>query len=405
MRLVLSLAWRNIFRNLRRTVITAGAVVFGVWLQILGFGFVAGIDDNVLNTSADTLTGDVLLRPVGYPDDGLSYPLEDAAALPAALEGALAAEGARSARVLFQPRLVAGADATRALVVAYEPAADAATFPRDRWSIDGAWPTPGALEVAVGGGIAHLLDLSVGDPLIVESRTLAGAYNALRFTVSGIAFTDNLLLDMNAAWMLMGDAETLLALGGARTHVALALPRPGEADPALAEALSRDGWVATTARQENEAIIAIGRIRKVMVTFVVFIIMLIAATGIANTVIMAAYERVREIGTLMAMGMSRQRLRTMFLIEGAFMGLSSALVGALLGSAMVYYYQVNGFTLGDEINQVNSGISLSSTLYLRFTWPPVIGSVVFAVLVAVLSSLYPARVASSMMPADAVRAE
>ena len=75
MSLLVPLAFRNLFRNVRRTVITSVAVVFGVALQILGWGLADGLDENYLRAGRTTATGDVVLRPDGYPIDGIDFPL------------------------------------------------------------------------------------------------------------------------------------------------------------------------------------------------------------------------------------------------------------------------------------------------------------------------------------------
>ncbi|HNC94883.1 MAG TPA: hypothetical protein PKW90_02100, partial [Myxococcota bacterium] len=79
---LLRLSFRNVLRNPGRTAITSVAVVAGVALMILGWGLVDGVDENVLRASSQTMTGDVLLRPVDYPTDGTSFPLDKAKAIP-----------------------------------------------------------------------------------------------------------------------------------------------------------------------------------------------------------------------------------------------------------------------------------------------------------------------------------
>ena len=104
------LAARNLTRNLRRTVITSVAVVFGVAVMILGFGVVDGLDENVIRAASTTTTGDLLLRPAHYPTDGLTWPAEEAQLVPAELSTAIAAHGVATGRVVFSGRAVHGAE-------------------------------------------------------------------------------------------------------------------------------------------------------------------------------------------------------------------------------------------------------------------------------------------------------
>lgn len=396
---ILALAVRNLARNLRRTLITSVAVVFGVALQILGWGLVDGMDENFLRAIATTTSADLLLRPDGYPDDGFSYPLEDARPAPD-LAGRV--EGEVAARAIFQARLVKGPDAARVLGVAYDGVQDPKVFSRAHWATEGRWPERGAAEVVVGDGLARLLGLQLGDGVFLEARSPDGALGALTYTVVGTVHTDNAQLDNLGAWIEMEAAQALLLLGDRRTHLAVAV----RGDPERAKAaLEGSGWYGRTTRDEAADLLAANQIRRRALVLLVGVIMAIAATGIANTVIMAAYERVREIGTLLAMGMKRAEVGRMFLYEGAVMGTVAGLTGAVMGSSAVIYWERVGIDLSGATQAAMKDMAVSAYLYTKFGWPPVLFALVFSVTVAVLASVQPARFAARLNPADAVRAD
>jgi putative ABC transport system permease protein len=150
--------------------------------------------------------------------------------------------------------------------------------------------------------------------------------------------------------------------------------------------------------------------RQTMLDLVALALMAVAATGIANTVLMAAFERVREIGTLRALGMTRRGVVGMFVTEGLFMGIVGSLVGALLGGWAVWHWSVNGIDMTPLIDEFSEGgtydgIPFSAMLYTEWSEPVIVGAVVFGVVVAMLASIYPAVIASRLVPAEAVRAE
>lgn len=395
------LALRNLFRNVYRTLITSVTVVFGVALPILGWGMVDGLDENVLRASRTTVTGEILLRPDAYPTDGIEFPLGKADRVTPELAAKLDAAGAWTARTVFPARLVKGAEAVRASGNAYDAATDGKVFPRDTWGIEGAWPAGGASEMVLGSGLARLIDAKVGDDVVVEARTLPGAMNALTFRVAGIVNTDNAGLDATGFWLESGVAEGLLQLEGRRTH--LAVDAAGDPDRAAA-ALGGSGWSVRTVQEECADLISANMIRRYALLFLVGIILLIAGVGIANTVIMAAYERVREIGTLMALGMKKRDVAGLFLLEGAGMGLVAGLLGALIGVAGVLYWQANGIYFGDAIKNAGQ-VAMGATLYMQFRWPPILVSWSFGLGIAVVASLWPARYAANLNPADAVKAD
>ncbi len=138
--------------------------------------------------------------------------------------------------------------------------------------------------------------------------------------------------------------------------------------------------------------------------------MAIAATGIANTVLMAAHERVREIGTLRAMGLNRRGVVGLFVFEGLVMGGLGGLLGALVGGGYNHKLSVDGIDLSSIIEGAGSGgiydsIPMSTMLYTEFSAAVTIGAALVGLLVAVLSSVYPALIASRLPPAEAVRAD
>ncbi|MDP2311857.1 MAG: FtsX-like permease family protein [Pseudomonadota bacterium] len=395
------LALRNLFRNFSRTLITSVTVVFGVALPILGWGMVDGLDENVLRASRTTITGEILLRPDAYPTDGIEFPLSKAEVVSPELAAKLDAAGAWTARTVFPARLVKGMEAVRASGNAYDATTDGTVFPRDKWEIEGAWPASGASEVVLGEGLARLIDAKVGDEVIVEARTFPGAMNALTFRVAGVVNTDNAALDGAGFWVENGVGEGLLQLDGRRTHVAV----DAHGDPAVAAAaVGGSGWTARTVQEECADLIAANMIRRYALLFLVGIILLIAGVGIANTVIMAAYERVREVGTLMALGMKKGDVAGLFLLEGAGMGLVAGLLGVSIGAAGVLYWQANGIYFGNAVRNAGQ-VAMGSTLFMQFRWTPILVSWCFGLGIAVVASLWPARYAANLNPADAVKAD
>lgn len=395
-----SLAMRNLVRNLRRTVITALAVIFGVAIMIFGWGLVDGLDENFIRAAAWTTTGDVLLRPEGYPTDGLSWPLESTKPMP---DVAGKVQGKVTGRTFFQARLTNGPESSRVTGIAYDAETDPLVFPRENWKLQGRWPTKGATEIVVGTALARLLRIELDKPVVVEARTLPGALNALTYTVVGIVQTDNNQLDNLGLWIEAGAADELLLLDGRVSHVAVKLDR-GEPEEVVG-ALATPGWTASTVREEVKDLLAVNTIRRVAIGILVVVIMLIAGLGIANTVIMAAYERVREIGTLLALGMRRQDVGRLFLVEGLVLGVVAGLVGATLGVAIVLSLQEKGIILPNEVLAASRDVAMSAAIYTKFRWPPVLGALLFAGVVAEIASIIPARFASNLNPADAVRAD
>jgi putative ABC transport system permease protein len=335
----------------------------------------------------------------------MDWPLALARPVSPSMVSALDAAGTWAPRVVASVRLVKGADASRVLVTGYDAARDPVVFPRAGWHLAGAWPeAPAGVEgggLVVGAGLAGTLRLAVGDRVVLEGRTREGALNALPFVVRGVVATDHAGLDNTTAWVRMEDAEALLRTDGAVTHVALDVP----GDEAAPGSVTVPGWNARTTREEVAETLALNEIRKKSLVLFVGVVMAIAATGIANTVVMSVFERVREIGTLLSLGMRRAEVRALFLLEGGAMGLAAGALGAALGTCLVLYFSRDGIQLGGTLTRVGGNAPISAVLYTRFTWPPLLGSLGFGFAASLLAAVWPASHAARLHPADATRAD
>ncbi len=397
---------RNLLRNRRRTLLSMGAVIAAVALLILGQGFIGGMDENIIRAQVDSLSGHVLVRPAGYPTQGLDHPVdelfvlseEDAAWLDDNTVG-------WTRRVLFAPRVVRGPDALRARAFGYDPDSDPTVFPRETFRTTGTLPESGRRAIVATRGAARLLQIEVGDEVVLEARTSAGALNALSLPVDAIVYTGNAAVDGFGILVPFEVTRELLHSGEGNSHVAIRLDDRADAPELAATLRERLGpevevvtWVDETADM-----MAIQQIRRRALNVLILALLLISATGIANTVLMAAFERVREIGTLLAMGMTQRDVRRLFVAEGAMIGVAGAIVGGTVGASIVGTYSRVGIDLGPLIDGATSGnIPISAMLYLQWSVPIIALAMGFGVVVAVLSSLYPAVVASRMVPAEAL---
>lgn len=405
---LLRLGLLNLLRNARRSLLSMVAIVTGVSLFLVGRGFVGGMNENLIRAQIDAVSGHVMARPQGYPTERTQQPI-DVLLKPGPEALAWLGENteAWTTRTRFAATLSNGRDAQRLVGVVFDPARDEAVFPRDTWTLEGKVPLTEADGVLVGVGPARLLELQVGQTVVVQSRTAKGAMNAMSVPVAGIVTTGNPLLDQGSVFLPGPLGESLLRLEGGASHLHL---RIGHRDDAPRVAAGLTGVLAAseavTWQEETKDILELQEIRKQSMNFVLVMLLGIAATSIANTILMAAYERVREIGTLRAMGLTHGGVLGLFVWEGAVLGLVGGVLGAGLGGAATAWWAVNPIDLGAMMkDSPASGIPISALLYMEFS-PVLCG---FAVLVsmgvAAAASVYPARVASRMMPADAVRAD
>ena len=408
----LRLAFRNVTRNWQRNILSLVSVVAGVAVIVLGRGFVSGFKENIIRAQVDTVSGHVLARPVDYPSTGLQHPVDALLTVDADAAAWLDAETAGwTKRTLFSPRVVKGPDSMRVRAIGLDPETDPSVFPRTEWTVQGCPIEEAGRRVVVSPGVARILQIELGDVVIVESRTSAGAINALNAEVCGITKSGNPGQDRIGIFAGPELVAELLRPGDGTSHVMALLDRRDDAESVAQELQSRlgDGAETATWHDETKALVEAQEMRQAMLDLIAFVLLAMAATGIANTVLMAAYERVREIGTLRALGLTRRGVVTLFVTEGLVMGVVGAVLGALLSGAAMYNWAVKGIDMSPLLAEMEKGgtydnIPVATMLWVEFSPATMLGAAVFGVAVAVLASIYPALLASRMPPAEAVRA-
>lgn len=403
---VVRLALRNLWRSPRRSALTLIAVVAGVAITIIGRGFLQGSVESVIVGAVDGTVGHVTARPPDYPTRPLQHPVDELLEVNAATERLLTANArAWTGRTLFTPLVSKGGGALRVSGIGFDPARDETVFPRTRWHVDGTMPRGGEREVGVSPQVARLLDLSPGDVVVLKVRGHDGAMNALEATVSGVVRTGNLALDARGLWAPIALTRELVG-SAAPSHLSVKLADRDDA-AAFAARLGKvlgEGAEVVTWQEETSELVALQETRTKALDMVVFVLLALAAFGIANTILMAAHERVREIGTLRSLGMTEGGVVRLFLLEGALIGLVGGALGVALGGGLVAYWSRHPIDLTKVMEAQGASYAISPLIYTRVEPPLLVAALLLGVVVATLASLYPARVASRMVPADAVRA-
>lgn len=406
---LLRLATKNLLRAKRRALLSSAAVVLGIFYLIVGQAFIAGVEENVIVAAEEGLTGHMHLRVADYPTLPGSYPIDDLVELKPEARALLDADAkAWTERTLFSASLIAGGDSLRVRAVGFDPARDESVFSRRDWRVDGRVATTAAEGVVVAPGAAKLLDLKPGDSVVVQARTHQGAINALSVPVAGILTTSNLALDKMTVWLPKALTVDLLRTE-LPSHVLLDLEDRDDVFDFAERLVDAQGSAVMSYTWLDEVydLLELQKVRRKALNFLVFMLLAMSSLAIANTILMAAHERTREVGTLRALGMTRADILKLFLIEGGLLGTVAGSVGAAFGGLGAWYLSKNPLDLYElgSADAIGEGMQFSAYLYAAFEPSMMVAPVFLSLLVAVLASVYPARVASNLVVADAVRAE
>jgi putative ABC transport system permease protein len=403
--MTLSLAARNLWRNRRRTLIALSALVIGTLLVVLLNGFRNGVVDLMTEGMVKAQVGAFQVHRKGFTEAIEVAPLKlGMADTPELRSRLLGVPGVAdlAPRITFSGLASSGARSSVVLVMAVHGASEARAFPLARRFVAGrSLRDSGVRSAAVlGGPLMRNLGLSQGDTFTLSAQTPEGQTNAVDLQAEGWLPVTDPFSGKRLMAIRLEYAQELLRMPGRITEYAVQvrdIRRIDEVATAARTALGPDHEVHTWLELQPLYRDIIRR-QVFVLSAVSLTLFAIVLTGIVNVMAMSVYERVREIGTALALGMRRRQILRLFLAEGALLGLWGSLVGTGLGWAVVAMAGARGVPF--KAPGAAGTMPMHPSVELGF-----LGMVVVAaVLGAVLAALYPAWRASRMRPVDALRA-
>lgn len=405
---VIALAWRNLWRQRRRSLTTAAAVGVVVWIAILFYSF-GGAFRNSFYQDITESVGHVQVNPTGYRDavafsDSL---LRDAAPLRRTLQ-ALAPEAA-VVGVVQVPALVAGDERSRgALVVGQDWPRDLRATFTGRHLADGSFVTDGDLRgIVLGRSLADALELTLGDPVAVYAPGTEGL-GASAYQLVGLVTLDDPSQEAGAAYLSLAAAQELAAPGAVQ-RFELHLPdlRQISSDARTAALAGRlgaalpSGVSVETWRAVDPTLVALMNAMNPVLYGMSLLFFALAGLLVVNTVYLSLIERVREFGLILALGAGGGQVIRMIVTESVLLCLTGAVVGAAVGLGMVALL-APGFTM-PGFEGLYAAMGMNPVLYPSVTPGQVGFAFGFAVLTAVAAALWPASLAARIEPVEAMR--
>jgi len=400
------LAWRDLGRNRRRTGFTIVAVALGLALLMMTNALIAGVVDDSLQNSIMLRTGHIQLRAVDARDGDVSVRWRDLLLDPEArVAQAAALPHVRSATpVLWAGGMLASAEESVGLqVYGIDPAAS--TYDQLRAAVQrGQFLASDARDgVALGESLADMLHVDVGGQVRLTIADSEGMAREASLTVQGVYATGIPAFDDHAVLVPLATVQRLSDTSRRVSAIVIHLDDARATDEVVA-ALASDGVRLQTWEQLNQQVIQTMRSASAFYVLLDAIVILIVASVIVNTLLMSIFERLREIGVLLAIGMRGHDVLRLMLLEAALLGAAGILVGLIIGGVGVTYLMVIGISIDRSVAGVaGDAIAISSTMYGRVV-PEVFAGLALAMLVITTAAAgYPAWYAARLEPARALR--
>jgi ABC-type lipoprotein release transport system permease subunit len=398
------IAYRDLLRNRRRSLFTLLAVGLGLALLIAMNSLIAGVLEDSLQASIRLQTGHLQIRAASYETEKMSLQwkdlLDNAEAL--AAQARALGEVKAAAPVLWASGILNTVDESSGLQI-YGIETDSAVYDPIRGAlVTGEFLTADDRSgILVGQRLADSLGVGVGQPVSLAIVDSDGRPGEQIFTIRGLYATGIPAYDDSAVFMPLSKAQAFTGTEGHASAVVLLLHEQSDAE-AVAAALQGPGLTVLTWRDLNALLLQTVQSGMTFYYLMDAIVMMIVAVVIANTLLMAVFERIREMGILAALGMKGRQIMLMFLMEAATLGLAGVVVGIALGSAGVAYLAEVGIEIGD-ITYAASGMALGTTMYGRFAPGTMAYLSAWTLVLILLASLYPASFAARLEPVKALQ--
>ncbi len=384
----LRLAWRNLQRNKRRTVLTASALTVGIMVLIVSRGLLDGIDQQSIDNLITFDLAHVKAFAPGYIDQ--EFPDLDSvlSGVDQLIDNIDKVEGvkASTARLEMTGQMIFGIEETFVRVIGIDTRTDPEVFGTLDAIVEGETiddETPAAL---IGDRLAKDLGIKVGDLITVLVRSAPGALNPRILTISGILSSGHPKVDQFAVFIPLSLARDMALLPNSATEIAVKADRESRVkrlEEQLAAAFPDLDW--RDWKELATDFLSLARMKRIGSGIVIGVLILMAAVGIANTLVISVYERTREIGALRALGFTRKQVKAIFLWEGFLIGLIAGIVAVVLGVAIVAYLSKHGISLA-TYGEMDIGYPVRDAIYPIVSSLSVASSFVFGLVLSLVAS-------------------
>jgi ABC-type lipoprotein release transport system permease subunit len=395
------LAYRNVGRNKTRSLLSSLAVGVGMALLLLMVSVLEGEMTGALQNTIRLQSGHLQIRPASYEENRISLKWEDLIANP---EQVAANIKSLPQVTVATPRLSASAiltlsDESKGVqILGIEPDS-AANRPFRDGMLAGEFIKADDREgILIGNVLADKLKLNVNDKVNLLVTTSNGDVNEQLFTVRGIFTTRTPGYDESTIFMPIAKAQSITATENHASTIFVLLQDSEDAET-VAKALQSNDYKVLTWREQNQFIVQFEDYANAFFIILYLIVLGITATVVTNTLVMAVFERTREIGILSAIGMKSRGIMAQFLAEAALLATGGVIGGLIIGGAVVAYFTVYGIYIGDY---GITGVLFEDRIYAHLTLANTINLAIVTYIITLVASLYPARLAARMEPVEAL---
>jgi len=386
--MLFKIALKNLLGARLRTFLNVLVTAFSFFLILFMSAMYDGMLQHAKQVTMDTeIAGGAYWHPEYDPLDPLTF--EDAHSVPPAAVQALVGEKKAFPVLVSQASIYPGGRIMPAIMKGIPPGQNIVNMPTDALS----GHEEIVLPVLIGKGMASDTKLEVGDVFTIRWLDADRTYDANEGTVVHIMDTENFKLDMGHIWIPLNKAQAMLAMEGEATYVTY--------EKGVSPVQNKGDWIPRDINylvQDMEAIIEAD---KPGAQVMYMVLLALAAMGIFNAQVLSIFRRGKEIGTLMAIGMTRSRVVGLFTLEGGLNAVLSAVVTLIVFGPILWYFGVYGIPLPIDYSEM--GMIVAKRLIPVYTIGLVVSTTILVSIIVLIVSYIPSRRIARMKPTDALR--
>ncbi|HEX9626437.1 MAG TPA: ABC transporter permease [Acidiferrobacterales bacterium] len=400
--LLLTLAWRNLWRHTRRTVLIVIAVALGVWSMVILAALARGSMEQQIRNEILNLTGHVQIHAPGYRDDPVidHRMVPPSPALRAALDDPAVTAWATRVRV---PAVVASErESAGVALVGIDPEGERGLSFIPGAVVEGRYlaPDDGA-GLLIGRKLAERLETGLGRRVVIMSQDVDNAIADRGFRVVGVFDTDAPGAETAFVFVTRAAAQAMLKLGEQVSELAVMTTDRRRLDALTARLKAAAPGLDVASWAEAQPLLVVTASITEVVLYIWFAIVFLAMSfGLVNTLLMAVFERTREIGLIQALGMQPRQVLVQVLLESLLL----LAVGLAIGNALAWGHlawirdgiDLSAFAEGMEM------VGVSAVLIPQVEARDVLGANLLVLVLGSIASLYPAWRAARYVPVEAL---
>ncbi|MEJ5262464.1 MAG: FtsX-like permease family protein [Ignavibacterium sp.] len=402
--MLLILAWRNIWRNKKRSLIVIAAITAGLSCGLFASAVMYGMYDSLINTTIDRELGHIQIHSIRFEDEKtISDTIPDFNNVISKVKSVPELSGI-SSRTIIEGMCSSPTSSRGVKIYGIAPEDEKKVTSIHKQIIEGKYlESNSSSQIIIGKKLAENLDVKLKSKVVLSFQDFDGNIIYAAFRVSGIFQTESSIYDQSVVFINQNELFGLLNSQSFSHEIVLRLKSFQAVDSVFAKlsrtfpSLSVKDW-----KLLSPEIKIYYDILDIQLYFFMGIILFALLFGITNTMLMSVIERIREIGILIALGMKRSRIFAMIILETIALSLVGGFAGLVVGVIVIAIFNSTGINLSAFAEGL-SQFSISTVLYpiLPLTFYPIITLMI--IISAVIAAVYPAIKAIKLKPAAAIR--